>query len=284
MVFPLINPFHTSIDRRQPYSYNNNNMPLTVKTSTPFICRSVGDRAHVIERQVNAKTGEKAQNQEFINLDECMFTSSLFLCPISFAVLPPPPYVHLSLLYWLLSQLLSLSPSPSSSPWTHSFPPLSLSLSLSPRIVFVVATLSLALLYLTTLWATAVLIYLSWTFIVLPSYCFAPILAEADEFGVEWKGKTHTLNHSSSLLHPSLGHSHRNHLAESRGLPSTSRPRSPGNRKFVRGNCQRKKTLLCMHQMAAIATLGPSTPPTPRAIKTDIVTKYCRKPTVPLCI
>ena len=98
---------------------------------------------------------------------------------------------------------------------------------------------------------------------------------------MEWKGKTHTLNHSSSLLHPSLGHSHRNHLAESRGLPSTSRPRSPGNRKFVRGNCQRKKTLLCMHQMAAIATLGPSTPPTPRAIKTNIVTKYCRKPTVP---
>ncbi|CAI8007626.1 Myeloid leukemia factor 1 [Geodia barretti] len=81
----------------------------------------IGDRAHVIERQVNAKTGEKAQNQEFINLDE----------------------------------------------------------------------------------------------------------SEADEFGVEWKGKTHTLNHSSSLLHPSLGHSHRNHLAESRGLPSTSRPRSP---------------------------------------------------------
>ncbi|CAI8007624.1 Myeloid leukemia factor 1, partial [Geodia barretti] len=51
----------------------------------------IGDRAHVIERQVNAKTGEKAQNQEFINLDECMFTSSLFLCPISFPLLSLPP-------------------------------------------------------------------------------------------------------------------------------------------------------------------------------------------------
>jgi hypothetical protein len=81
----------------------------------------IGERSHVIERRVNAKTGEKAQNQEFINLDE----------------------------------------------------------------------------------------------------------SEAGEFGEEWREKTHAQNQSSSLPHPSLGHSHRNHLAESRGLPSTSRPRNP---------------------------------------------------------
>jgi hypothetical protein len=81
----------------------------------------IGDRSHVIERQVNAKTGERAENQEFINLDE----------------------------------------------------------------------------------------------------------TEAGTFGEEWKEKTHRLNPTSSLLHPSLGQSHRDHFAQSRGLPSTSQPRNP---------------------------------------------------------
>ena len=31
---------------------------------------SEGERSHTIERSVNAKTGERAENQEFINLDE----------------------------------------------------------------------------------------------------------------------------------------------------------------------------------------------------------------------
>ena len=41
----------------------------------------------MIERQVNAKTGEKAQNHEFINLDECTLTSSL-------SSSSPPPLNH----------------------------------------------------------------------------------------------------------------------------------------------------------------------------------------------
>jgi hypothetical protein len=76
----------------------------------------IGERSHVIERRVNAKTGEKAQNQEFINLDECMFTSPLFLCPISSPILPPSLCIYLSLLSPMLTPFpTSLPPSLSSS-------------------------------------------------------------------------------------------------------------------------------------------------------------------------
>jgi hypothetical protein len=30
----------------------------------------IGDRSHVIERHINARTGERAENQEFVNLDD----------------------------------------------------------------------------------------------------------------------------------------------------------------------------------------------------------------------
>ena len=35
------------------------------------VCLSYpGDRSHVIERHINARTGERAENQEFVNLDD----------------------------------------------------------------------------------------------------------------------------------------------------------------------------------------------------------------------
>ena len=36
-------------------------------------CVCAGERSHVIERHLNARTGERAKNQEFVNLEEGIY-------------------------------------------------------------------------------------------------------------------------------------------------------------------------------------------------------------------
>ena len=82
-------------------------------------------------------------------------------------------------------------------------------------------------------WSMAIYISVIIAFMTSPlslslSFFFPPLapqLAEADAFGDEWRERTYPLNRA---LQPGLGPSHRNQFAESRGLPSTHRPRNPG--------------------------------------------------------